>query len=370
MMKTRDHAGHDRGFIIRRRKAPLAARVVLEADADPAGHDVGRVIRRRKAPLIATPGLTRGPAAFAAMEDSGAPAQGRGDGRGTRMSHGRRPGRLIGLAALLLATPAAAQLDPPAWTRPTAPVPLIGPITYVGTEGLAAYLIRTDAGAILIDATMEQNVSAIERNIVASGVPLRQVKLILVSHAHFDHVSGLAAMKRATGASVVAGIRDVPALESGIPPGEVSYGVIRFPAVKVERGVRDRETVRLGSTSLRAVATPGHTPGCTTWTLRIADRGRRRDVVFPCSVTVAGNRLVGNRRYPGIVADFRTSFARLAALRADVVLPGHPESADVLGRAKSDTLVAPGLLRTIVVKARDDFDRELAKQTRAAREAR
>ena len=304
-----DHAWRDRGFIIRRRKAPPAAAI------------------------------------------------------------GKPLSRVGALALLAIAAPAAAQLDPPAWTRPIPPVPLIGPITYVGTEGLAAYLIRTDAGAILIDATMEQNVPAIERNIVASGVPLRQVKLILVSHAHFDHVAGLAAMKRATGAKVVAGIRDAAALESGIPPGEVSYGVIRFPAVTVGRRVRDRDRVRLGNVTLRAVATPGHTPGCTTWTMQVADRGRRRDVVFPCSVTVAGNRLIGNRRYPGIVADFRASFARLAALKADVVLPAHPEGADVFARARSGTLVAPGLLRTMVVKARDDFDRELAKQTRAARPA-
>ncbi|WP_235532859.1 subclass B3 metallo-beta-lactamase [Sphingomonas sp. Leaf412] len=292
----------------------------------------------------------------------------------TRMAGGHSP-RSLGAAtrrwaaafsALLAAAPAAAQLDPPSWTRPIAPVPLIGPITYVGTEGLAAYLIRTDAGAILIDATMEQNVPSIARNIVASGVPLRQVKLILVSHAHFDHVAGLAAMKRATGAKVVAGTRDAAALESGTPPGETDYGIIRFPAVTVDRRVRDGDRVRLGKVVLRAVATPGHTPGCTTWTMRIVDRGRARDVVFPCSISVAGNRLIGNRRYPTIVTDFRGSFARLAALPADVVLPAHPEGADVFARQRAGTLVAPGLLRTMVLKSRDDFDRELAKQAKAA----
>lgn len=317
MMKTRDHAGRGRGFIIRRRKAPQAA--IPAAASRPAEG------RRRALPL-----------------------------------------RAVTLTAAFLATPAAAQLDPPAWTRPTAPFPLVGPITYVGSEGLAAYLIRTDHGAILIDATMEENVPAIARNIVASGVRLSDVKLILVSHAHFDHVAGLAAMKRLTGATVVAGARDAAALRTGIPPGETSYGVIRFPPVAVGRAVRDGERVRLGRVSLRAVATPGHTPGCTTWTMKVTDRGRPLDVVFPCSVTVAGNRLVGNRRYSGIVADYRTSIARLAALPADVVLPGHPEMADVAGRRKAGTLVAPGLLREMAVKARDDFDREAAKQTRAA----
>lgn len=277
--------------------------------------------------------------------------------------------RNVPFLAILATSPAAAQLDTPAaWTRPIAPMPLVGPVTYVGSEGLAAYLIRTSAGAILVDATMEQNVPAIARNILASGVPLRDVKLILVSHAHFDHVAGLAAMKRLTGAKVVAGYRDAAALRSGIPPGEVNYGIVRFPAVAVDRAARDGDRMRLGTTTVRAVATPGHTPGCTSWAMRIADRGRPLDVVFPCSVTVAGNRLVGNRRYRTIVADYRLSFARLAALPADVVLPGHPESVDLFDRQRAGTLVAPGLLRTTVLKARDDFDRELAKQTRAAAE--
>ncbi|MEH3047132.1 subclass B3 metallo-beta-lactamase [Sphingomonas adhaesiva] len=270
-------------------------------------------------------------------------------------------------AAVLLAAPAAAQLDPPAWTRPIPPVRLIGPVDYVGTQGLAAYLIRTRDGAILIDATMAENAPAIERNIQALGVRLRDVKLILVSHAHFDHAAGLAAMRRDTGAQVVAGAGDVEALETGIPPGETNYGVVRFPAVPVARRVRDGDKVTLGGVTLRAVATPGHTPGCFTWTMRIAQRGRPLDIVFPCSVTVAGNKLFGNARYPRIVQDYRASIARLAALHADVVLPAHPEMADVLERAKAGTLVAPGLLRQIVLKARDDFDREWLRQGRTAR---
>jgi glyoxylase-like metal-dependent hydrolase (beta-lactamase superfamily II) len=190
----------------------------------------------------------------------------------------------------------AAASDPPAWTRPIAPVHLIGPIDYVGTEGLAAYLIRTPAGAILIDATMRENVPAIRANIERLGVPIRSVKLILVTHAHFDHASGDAAMKRITGARVVAGAGDRAALESGKPAGENLGGAVDFPAVHVDRAIRDGETVSLGGITLTARDTPGHTPGCTTWTTQVADRGRPLVVVFPCSVSVAGNRLIGNRR--------------------------------------------------------------------------
>ncbi|HVF94201.1 MAG TPA: subclass B3 metallo-beta-lactamase [Sphingomonas sp.] len=267
--------------------------------------------------------------------------------------------RLWPLALLPLLTGAS---DPPAWTRPVPPVHLIGPIDYVGTEGLAAYLIRTPAGAILIDGTMAENVPAIRANIERIGVRARDVKLLLVTHAHFDHAAGDAAMKAATGARLVAGAGDRSALETGKPGGENIGGAVDFAPVRVDRAVRDGDVVSLGGITLTARATPGHTPGCTTWTMRVIERGRPLAVVFPCSISVAGNRLVGNRAYPQIVADYRTSFARLAALPADVVLPAHPELADVMARRAKGTLVAPGLLRRLVARARLDFGRELARQ--------
>ncbi|MES3152569.1 subclass B3 metallo-beta-lactamase [Sphingomonas faeni] len=257
--------------------------------------------------------------------------------------------------------------DPPAWTRPQAPFPIAGPITYVGSEGIAAYLIKTSAGAILIDGTLAENAGMIERNIAAAGVRPRDVKLILVTHAHFDHAVGVAALKRATGARVVAGARDVSALETGTPPGETSYGVIRFPPVHVDRGVRDGDKVTLGNVTLTARATPGHTPGCTTWTMHIPAKPRPLDVVFPCSVSVAGNRLIGNRAYPGIVADYRRSIAMLGTLHADIVLPSHPELADVIARGERRdpaAFVDPTLLPRIVAKARASFAGDLAKQSR------
>ncbi|SEL39931.1 metallo-beta-lactamase class B [Sphingomonas palmae] len=274
------------------------------------------------------------------------------------------------IAGTTLAVPtlaSAATPNPPAWTRPASPIHLVGPIWYVGTEGLASYLIRTRDGAILLDATMAENVPAIERNIRAVGLSLDRVRLLLVSHAHFDHAAGDAAMAHDTGARVIAGVGDVAALESGIPPGETSYGVIRFPAVKVARAVRDGERVTLGGVTLRAIATPGHTPGCTSWSARVVERGRPLTVLFPCSVSVAGNRLIGNRRYPGIVADLRASIARLAREPTNVVLPFHPEQADVRRRAAEHRLVAPALLPALMRTASTDFERELARQAKEAR---
>ncbi len=292
----------------------------------------------------------------------------RADGGG---SSGRRTKSLVGALTIAAGAPLLlGAADPPAWTRPQTPFPIAGPITYVGSEGIAAYLIKTSAGAILIDGTLAENAGMIARNIVAVGVRLRDVKLILVTHAHFDHAAGVAALERATGARVVAGIRDVRALETGVPPGETSYGVIRFPPVHVDRGVRNGETVTLGNVMLTARATPGHTPGCTTWTMRIPARPRPLDVVFPCSVSVAGNRLIGNRAYPGIVADYRRSIAMLGTLHADIVLPSHPELADVIGRGErrkagdGTAFVDPTLLPRIGAKAKVAFDADLAKQSR------
>jgi len=274
----------------------------------------------------------------------------------------------VALLAAALALPAApataASGDPPEWTQPRPTLHLLGPITYVGTRGLGAYLIRTSEGAILVDATMAENVSAIERNIRSLKLKLSDVKLILVSHAHFDHVGGLERMRCDTGARVLAGSGDVAALRSGTPPGETSYGVRRFPAVARVSPVADGERVKLGDVTLRAVATPGHTPGCTSWVMRVVDHGRPREVVFAGSMTVAGNRLVGNRRYPAIVRDFRSSFDRIERLRADVVLPMHPDAADVFGRARSGALVAPRLLGDMARAARVDFERTLRQETR------
>ncbi len=268
------------------------------------------------------------------------------------------------IAAALLAAPAFAQLDPPAWTRATPAFRITPDIWYVGSEGLSAYLIRTKAGAILIDGTMTANVPSIERNIVAAGVKLSDVKIILVSHAHFDHAEAVGALAKSTGAQVYAGQRDVAAMRTGIPPGEVSYGVIKFPPAPNTRGLADGQRITLGGTTLTAIATPGHTPGCTGY--RMMSGGKR--VLFPCSLTVAGNKLVGNRRYPGIVGDFRASFDKMAKERADIVLPFHAEQGDLIGRAqRGEGFEQPGLLARLVADARAGFDKDLAKQQAAAK---
>jgi metallo-beta-lactamase class B len=261
---------------------------------------------------------------------------------------------------------------PANWTQPIAPFHIVGNIYYVGTAGLAAYLFTSPNGLILLDATLRENADQIEHNIVALGYRLGDVKILLNSHAHYDHAGGLRQLKQDTGAQLLASAGDRGALESGAPPSDTSYGLMPIPPVKVDRTLVDGEPVHLGSILLIPLITPGHTPGCTSWATTAFENGNPLRVLIPCSLTVAGNKLVGNKGYAGIVTDFRRSFRRFRQLDADVVLSVHPELTDVIGRARRaaggtpDAFLMPGMLARIVDDAEKAFGAELAKQEAAA----
>ena len=277
--------------------------------------------------------------------------------------------RLSAIALVMAAVPAFAAY-PPEWTEPVKTFRIAPGITYVGTRGLSAYLIETDAGAILLEGTMPANAALIERNIESVGVALHQVKILIANHAHIDHAGALAKIKADTGARVLAGAQDRWALEHGVPRGDTDYGVLKFPAVAVDGIVRDGQQVRLGTTVLTAHLTPGHTPGCTTWTMTVTERGRPLTVMFLGSVSVAGNLLTCNHAYPGIVTEFRATLAKLARMKADIVLTGHPEVSDMFARAAkaqagdADAFVDPAQLGEIVAVAKMDFEAELVKSAK------
>ncbi|WP_242186994.1 subclass B3 metallo-beta-lactamase [Sphingomonas sp. CARO-RG-8B-R24-01] len=279
-----------------------------------------------------------------------------------------KPWILAALCAPMLLLTTAAIDVPPSWSQPIKPFKVAGPIWYVGTRGLAVYAIVAREGTILVSGPMAKEAGQVERNLVAIGVQPRQVKWILNSHAHFDHAAAFAELRRWSGARVVSSAGDATALRRGRHEADNDNGFTRFPSVAVDRVVGDGEQVRVGRIAITAVLTPGHTPGCTTWSLPIVDGGRSLQVVFPCSITVAGNHLVNNRAYPGIDSDYRHSFDRLAALHADIVLPMHPEIADVLERAArpddgdAQAFVDPTILPGIVAAARTDYAAALDTQ--------
>ncbi len=285
---------------------------------------------------------------------------------------------LLRLALVASITAAAAwpalAADPADWSAPVKPFRIAGNIHYVGTKGLAAYLIVSERGAILLDGTLARNAAQVERNIRRVGVPLRDVRLLISDHAHDDHVGALARIKRNTGARLLASGADRWALEHGRPRGETNYGVRPFPPVKVDAVVEDGETVRLGDMALTAHLTPGHTPGCTSWSTTVVDDGGTpRRVLFLCSITVAGNKLVGNRVYPGIAQDYRATFAKLAATKADILLTSHPEMAEVLERearrqaGQADAFVDPAALPALVDDMRAAFETALAEAEKTAK---
>jgi metallo-beta-lactamase class B len=257
------------------------------------------------------------------------------------------------------------------WTTPFEPFQLIGNIYYVGTDGIAVYIIKTSQGLILMDTALPESTGMIKDSVAKLGFKVADIKYILNSHAHFDHTGGFAEMKKESGAQLIAGERDKPLLEGGYYPGDEKNDLLTFPPVKVDRAVKEGDKVTLGDTTLIAHATAGHTPGCTSWEMTVKDGGQDRSVLFFCSGTVALNRLVGNPTHPGIVDDYRSTYAKVKAMKPDVLLGPHPEvygmqakRADMKDGAPNP-FVKPGELATYAAGLEADFDKALAKQTAA-----
>ena len=205
------------------------------------------------------------------------------------------------------------------------PFHIIGNIYYVGARNIASYLITTPQGHILIDTGTREMHDVIRTNVAALGFKLQDIKIMLSGHAHFDHVQGHAAMQKATGARVMALRGDAEALSSGMDRSPL--GDEAWEPVNVDRVLKDGDTVTLGGTTLRAVWTPGHTPGCTTWTTTVQEKGKPYSIVFQaCGGPNAGVKLIGNTKFPTLVEDTLGSFQVQKALKADIYLPMHPES--------------------------------------------
>ncbi|HLH04211.1 MAG TPA: subclass B3 metallo-beta-lactamase [Bryobacteraceae bacterium] len=262
-----------------------------------------------------------------------------------------------------------------AWNRPFPPFRIIGNLYYVGASGVSSFLITTPQGDILLDGGFSETAPQIERNIAKLGFKITDVKYLLNSHAHYDHAGGLAELKRASHAQFVASRGDAGTLSSGhqqsFGPGQSDS---HFPAVHVDRIISDGETVSLGGVTLTAHVTPGHIKGCTTWSMPVSDGGRTYQVVFACSLSVAGNLLVNNPKYPNIVADYEASFAKMRALPCDVFLGAHPgffsldEKYKRMRPGAPNPFIKPGELRAFVDEAQQDFEQQLAQQRAAARQ--
>jgi metallo-beta-lactamase class B len=260
------------------------------------------------------------------------------------------------------------------WNKPTEPFKIIGNVYYVGTSGLASYLITSPQGHILVDTVMPESTSQIKASIEKLGFKITDIKYLVNTHAHIDHTGGFAEMKQVSGAQMVAGEADKPLLEGGYYPGQREETLLQFPAVKVDRTVREGDKITVGDVTLTAHETPGHSPGCTSWEFSVKDGDATRSVLIFCSGTVALNRLVGSPTYPGIVEDYKKTFARARDMKVDVLLAPHPEMYKMPEkRAKlvdgaPNPFVSPGEFNAYAATLEKAFEEGLAKQTAAAQE--
>lgn len=200
---------------------------------------------------------------------------------------------------------------------------VIANVYYVGSKDLASYLITTPDGHILINSGFEETVPLIRTAVESLGFKMRDIKILLASHAHSDHVAGHALAKEQTGAKVfVMGGDDAVIAAGGV--GQYLYADSRWAPCAVDRVLKDGDEVTLGGTTLIARKTPGHTRGCTTWTWRVVDAGKSYNVVVIGSPNVnPGYVLVGNQDYPEIADDYQKTFEVLKSLPCDVFLGAH-----------------------------------------------
>lgn len=288
-----------------------------------------------------------------------------------------RPSRPLALlAALLLSLPLAAQSVlpqtkayevPESWRRPIQPFQIAARTWYIGTEGLASLVVKTDAGAVVIDGGMPQAAPMLLEHLQSLGVAPADVRLILHSHAHADHAGPLAALRRATGATVVSNAESAALLARG-GSDDIHYGdAIQFPPVSADRLVQDGETIDLGGVAFTAHFTPAHTPGSLSWTWSDTRDGRPVSMAYADSLSAPDYRLVDNPRYPRIVEDYRRGFARVRALPCDILIAPHPGG---VGWSPADTgnpHPAPLSCTAYADKAEAAFEAALQKQ-RGARD--
>jgi len=284
-----------------------------------------------------------------------------------------RLGKWMILGVLLLLAPRLNAQVNPDWTTSIAPFRIAGNLYYVGSKDLASYLIVTPQGDILINSSLEASVPLIRSSVEQLGFKFNDIKVLLISHAHFDHDAGSAELIRRTGAQYMVMDGDVPVVESG-GATDFAYAKDTYPPAKVNRMLHDGDEVKLGGTVLVAHKTAGHTRGCTTWTMQVKEAGRPLNVVIVGSWNVnPGWRLVDHpgrpASYPGIAADYRRTFATLKALPCDVFLGAHGAYFGMLskldrikGGAKENVWVDPQGYEAAVAEREGAFEQELKHQ--------
>ena len=262
----------------------------------------------------------------------------------------------------------------PEWTQAVPPYRIAGNLYYVGSKELASYLVTTPQGLILINSNLTTSPAQIRASVEKLGFRFKDVKILLISHAHYDHCAGSARIKQWTGAQYMVMDADVPVIQSG-GRLDFQYGSkpgSRYPPTKVDRILHDGSQVQLGDTVLVAHKTSGHTKGCTTWTMIVREKGKNWNVVIVGSPNVnPGYKLVNNLKYPQIASDYAQGFHTLKSLPCDIFLGAHPSYFDMAAKyprfqaGDTQAFVDPAGYKSYIAEREQAFETELAKQRAA-----
>jgi metallo-beta-lactamase class B len=249
------------------------------------------------------------------------------------------------LSLTLLSTLALAQQD--SWKRPFPAHKIAGNLYYVGTEDLACFLITDPDGHILINTGLADSVPLIRDSVQKLGFKFEDIRILLTMQAHFDHVAGFAEIQKLTGAKVFATEQDAPVLEDGGKSDPILGEQYRFAPVKVDRKLKNGDSIRLGSTELRVHLTPGHTKGSVTYSMNLAHNGAKYSVLIANMGSVV-MPLVGNAKYPQIAEDFANSFRVQKALKPEIWVAAHASHYGMHDKYKSGSFVDPSGYRQAI----------------------
>ena len=277
---------------------------------------------------------------------------------------------LLSTSLLAVATIAPPPHETASWTQPTRPFRIYGNTWYVGTQGLSAILITSPQGHILIDGTLAQNAARVEANIRALGFELHDVRVILSSHAHADHAGAIAQLARDSGARVWAREPAAKALQAGgLDPDDPQYGeTSRYAAPPAINIVSEGGVVRVGPLALTAHATPGHTPGGTSWTWRSCEAGHCDSLAYVDSLTAISRKGFRYSDQPGLVHAFYATLDHVARLPCDILLTPHPDASDLMqrvaqrDRGDAHALIDPHACQAYAEAARHRLDARLARE--------
>ena len=284
--------------------------------------------------------------------------------------------RLLLIAALAVTAFSQKAIIPssPDWTKPFPPFKIIGNVYWVGTYDLSTYLITTPAGNILINSGVESTVPQIQASVEKLGFKLSDTKILLAMHGHWDHVAGLAELKRLTGAKMIMSEADTELLESG-GRSDFYFGEspeALFPPVKVDQKLKDGDKVALGGVELTARMHPGHTKGSTTFLFDVREAGKTYHVALVNLPRInIGVTVSGMPKYPGIAEAYAQTFRQLRALDIDIWLPAHGSHFDLHDKIKAgdpyspERFVDPAGLRRALDRLETIYRDQLARERAA-----